>query len=68
MSLKRKRRKTIEQGKRFHLTRRLEKLKTHKEHYLNLLKANLLPDQSRKLVNYQLQKLLKQITILERRI
>ncbi len=68
MNLTRKKRKIIEQGEQCYRRKRLEeKLKIHKEHYLQLIKENLLPNDSRKLVYFQLQKLLKQISILERR-
>ena len=67
MSLIRKKRKIIEQGQQFYLRRRLEKLKIHKDHYLQLLKEDLLSNESQKLVYFQLQKLLKQMKILEAR-
>ncbi len=58
----------INQGKYPHLElRRIEKLKIHKDHYLQLLKEDLLSNESQKLVYFQLQKLLKQIKILETR-
>lgn len=58
----------INQGKYPPLVlRKIEKLRLHKDHYLDLLKGELLPNDARRLVYFQLQKLLKQISILETR-
>ncbi len=69
MTLKKKRKfLSINQGKHPPLViKRIEKLKLHKDHYLQLLKEDLFSNESRKLVYFQLQKLFKKLQILEKR-